>query len=86
MSKEKCVICGEEIVNGLNDSIKFTTNNMDFTSQLCTTCESKNTMIIPKDLVSRYPNNYELGEKIREFYNQYNNKLNREIFIKKYIK
>jgi hypothetical protein len=78
MEKENCVICGKETTVDRNTHVDFRINYIDGVGQLCKSCfnnsESRDMLIIPKDFIFQYPNNYELGEKVREFYNLKYNK------------
>lgn len=78
MSKETCVVCGRETTVDVDTHIDFRDGYIVGFGQLCIPCnnrsDSNDTILIPKDLITKYPNNYELGEKIREFYHLNYNK------------
>lgn len=73
MPKENCIICGKETTVDVSTHIDFRVGYVEGAGQLCTECYLKTSserelITIPKDLIKRYSNNYELGEKVRQYY------------------
>ena len=69
MSKEKCVMCGEETPYDFETHIDMRIGYIEGLGQCCINCMEENingeAICIPKNLIIETPNNYELGEKIR---------------------
>lgn len=81
MEKEKCVICGVDTGIDVTTHIDFRIGYVEGAGQLCKECylnggpPSREQILIPKHWINKYPNNYELGEKIRQYYwSEYENK------------
>ncbi len=78
MSKETCVVCGRETTVDVDTHIDLRSGYIIGFGQLCTPCfnrsEPNDVNVTLKELITKYPNNYELGEKIREFYHLNHNK------------
>ena len=80
MPKENCIICGKETTVDVSTHIDFRTGYIEGAGQLCIECYRKGTsprelITIPKSFLEDYPNNYELGEKVRQHYwNEYQNR------------
>ena len=70
MSKEKCVICGVETSVDVNTHIDFRDFYEEGLGQMCPTCglktKEEETICIPVSFITKYPNNYELGEQVRK--------------------
>jgi hypothetical protein len=73
---ETCIMCGEETTTLKTTHIDFRTGYIEGAGQLCRECylkgsaESREHITIPKHYIKSYPNDMELGAKIREFYYQ----------------
>jgi hypothetical protein len=81
MSKETCIICGKETTVDVSTHIDFRIGYIEGAGQLCTECYLKGSssgrehITIPKDWINMYPNNFELGSKVRNHYwNEYESK------------
>ena len=79
MPNEKCVLCGKETDIDITTHIDSRIGYEEGLGQLCISCYLKGTnrehMVIPTYLVNLYPNNQELGSKVRElFYNLFHKK------------
>jgi hypothetical protein len=74
MPKEICIICGKETTVDVSTHIDYRVGYIEGAGQLCTECYRKGTstgrelITIPKSFLEDYPNNYELGEKVRQYY------------------
>ncbi len=72
MSKDKCVMCGEETEYDFNTHVDLRYRYIEGMGQLCKKChndeKSEETVTIPLDLIRSTPNDMELGEKIRKIY------------------
>lgn len=73
MSLEKCVICNIETKYDTNDHIDSRDYYIEGLGQLCYTCHRQtkdNEFIIPisSTIIERFPNDYDLGEIIRNLY------------------
>ncbi len=74
-NKDNCVICGIETQYDDTISVDFRFNYVDGMGQLCSDCYKKGPVpiqhiSIPKDYVEKYPNDMELGQAVRQFYNK----------------
>jgi hypothetical protein len=73
---EECILCGVETTTLKTTHIDFRTGYIEGAGQLCRECymkgssESREHISIPKHFVKSYPNDAELGEKVRQFYYQ----------------
>jgi hypothetical protein len=79
MPNEKCVLCGKETNIDITTHIDSRVGYEEGLGQLCVTCHLKGTnreqMIIPTYLINLYPNNQELGSKVRQmFYDLFHKK------------
>ncbi len=74
MPKENCIICGKETTVDVTTHIDFRVGYVEGAGQLCTECyrkgnqSSREHIIIPKDWINDYPNDMELGQKVRQYY------------------
>ena len=73
---DNCVICGKQTQYKTNTHIDVRSGYIEGMGQLCGDCyikgssESREMIMIPKYLIKQYPNDMELGEKVRQFYYQ----------------
>jgi hypothetical protein len=73
---EDCILCGEKTTTLKTTHIDFRTGYIEGAGQLCRECymkgssEGREHISIPKHFVKTYPNDAELGEKVRQFYYQ----------------
>ena len=73
---EQCILCGETTTTLKSTHVDFRTGYIEGAGQLCRECymkgssESREHISIPKHFVKSYPNDAELGEKVRQFYYQ----------------
>lgn len=81
MKKEICIVCGKETTVDVSTHVDFRIGYIEGAGQLCTECyvngnaSSREQILIPKHWINLYPNNYQLGEKIRQYYwSEYENK------------
>ena len=71
---EDCILCGEKTTTLKTTHVDFRTGYIEGAGQLCRDCymkgssESREHISIPKHYVKTYPNDAELGEKVRQFY------------------
>ena len=76
MVKDTCVICGKETAYDFETHIDYRVGYVEGVGQLCGSCnkdgDSESYISIPKSMVKNYPNDFELGEKVRSIY--YNGK------------
>jgi NMD protein affecting ribosome stability and mRNA decay len=70
MAKEICVVCGKETPYDFETHIDQRIDYVEGIGQLCGQCSrnDNSTISIPKSLVKKYPNDMELGEKVRDIY------------------
>lgn len=73
---EDCILCGAKTTTLKTTHVDFRTGYIEGAGQLCRECymkgssESREHISIPKHFVKTYPNDAELGEKVRQFYYQ----------------
>ena len=73
---ENCILCGVTTTTLKSTHIDFRTGYIEGAGQLCRECYMKGSsdgrehISIPKHFIKTYPNDMELGEKVREFYYQ----------------
>lgn len=74
MPKEICILCGKETHEEITTHIDFRTGYVEGAGQLCIECYRKGNqsnrshITIPEDYIKSYPNDMELGSKVRSFY------------------
>jgi hypothetical protein len=74
MPKETCVSCGKETHEEITTHVDFRTCYVEGMGQFCVSCYNKSNqsdremIMLPKHYIKSYPNNYELGERVRQFY------------------
>jgi hypothetical protein len=74
MAKDTCILCGNESPYDYETHIDMRVGYIEGAGQLCTDCynkgnqESRKLMTIPMSMVLQYPNDSELGAKVREMY------------------
>jgi hypothetical protein len=72
MTKEKCVMCGNETPYDFETHIDMRVGYIEGLGQCCINCiEEKiddDVICLPKKLILDTPNNYVLGEKIRRLF------------------
>jgi hypothetical protein len=78
MPNEICILCGKETTVDVSTHIDFRIGYIEGAGQLCIECYSKGSpssreqITIPKHWIKTYPNDAELGEKVRQHYwNEY---------------
>jgi len=74
-NREKCVMCGVDTPYDKSTHVDHRYNYVDGLGQMCTQCyreatNPKEHILIPKEYVHMYPNDMELGQVVRQFYNQ----------------
>lgn len=73
---EDCILCGQKTTTLKTTHVDFRTGYIEGAGQLCRDCymkgssESREHITIPKHYIKTYPNDAELGEKVRQFYYQ----------------
>jgi len=69
---DTCIMCGVETPYKRNVHIDLRTGYIEGAGQLCSKCynqgSNRNHITIPEWLVENYPNDQELGGKVRELY------------------
>lgn len=69
---EKCVICETETPYKITEHIDLRHGYIEGCGQLCETCYSHGSdnemIVIPKSFFRNYPNDSELGSKLRKYY------------------
>ena len=71
---EDCVMCGNKTTTLKTTHIDFRTGYIEGAGQLCKECymkgssEGREHVMIPKYFIEQYPNNMELGAKVRTYY------------------
>jgi hypothetical protein len=74
MPNETCILCGNETTVDINTHVDFRIGYIEGAGQLCISCyqkgnqSSREHITIPKDYVLNYPNDSELGAKVRQYY------------------
>jgi hypothetical protein len=73
---EDCILCNAKTTTLKTTHVDFRTGYIEGAGQLCRDCYMKGSsegrahISIPKHFVKSYPNDAELGEKVRQFYYQ----------------
>ena len=71
---EDCILCGEKTTTLKTTHVDFRTGYIEGAGQLCRDCymkgsaEGRQHISIPKHYIKTYPNDMELGAKVRQFY------------------
>lgn len=77
MCKEKCVICKNETKYDSDLDIEFRDFYIEGVGQLCYNCmnsiQTNELLIIKKQDIINNPNNYELGNYVRNLFNRFKN-------------
>jgi len=76
MAKDKCVSCGTETSYDESVHIDFRDFYVEGLGQFCRNChsrgnakkDSREMILIPKEFVNNYSNDFELGTKVRQFF------------------
>ena len=74
MSNEICILCGKETTVDVNTHIDFRTGYIEGAGQLCVECYQRGNQLsrkhitIPEDYIKTYPNDMELGSRVRSYY------------------
>ncbi len=79
MTKEICILCGKESTVDVSTHIDYRIGYIEGAGQLCTECylkgdnSSRELITIPLNWPNMYPNDAELGYKVRQLYWQQTN-------------
>jgi hypothetical protein len=71
---EDCILCGEKTTTLKTTHVDFRTGYIEGAGQMCRDCymkgsaEGRQHISIPKHYINSYPNDMELGAKVRQFY------------------
>jgi len=74
MSKEPCVICGQDTHYDMSTHIDLRMNYVEGIGQLCGKCAmrsekvNRNSICVPESLIEKTPNDFQLGEIVRDMY------------------
>jgi hypothetical protein len=72
MAKENCVICGSETNVDITTHVDMRTGYIDGLGQMCIPCHLKGTnrdnFTVPSYYVNLFPNDQELGSKVRNHF------------------
>jgi hypothetical protein len=74
MPNEICILCGTVTNVDINTHVDFRTGYIEGAGQLCIECYQKGNqsgremITIPKHFIKTYSNDFELGEKVRQYY------------------
>ena len=72
MAKDTCIMCGVETPYDFETHIDLRIGYIEGAGQLCSACYNKgnnrNHLTVTEWLVENYPNDQELGAKVREIY------------------
>lgn len=76
MSKDKCVMCGVETPYDISTHVDYRYNYVDGVGQMCADCYRRGTgpiehVLLPKEYINLFPNDMELGQAVRQFYNEH---------------
>ena len=75
-NKDKCVMCGAETPYDVSTHVDYRYNYVDGIGQMCANCHRKGSnpiehISIPKEYIHLFPNDMELGQAVRRFYNEH---------------
>jgi len=71
---DNCVLCGKTTTYKTSTHIDMRSGYVEGVGQLCSTCysdgssASREMIMIPKNLVEKFPNNMQLGEAVRKYF------------------
>jgi hypothetical protein len=71
---DNCVLCGKTTTYKTSTHIDMRFGYVEGVGQLCSTCysdgspASREMIMIPKNLVEKFPNNMQLGEAVRKYF------------------
>lgn len=72
MAKDTCVLCGKETAYDFETHVDMRIGYIEGAGQLCGECwnrgNDREMITIPKWYVNQYPNDMELGGKVRQYY------------------
>ena len=72
MAKDKCVMCGVDTPYDYETHIDMRNHYIEGAGQLCSKCynhgANREMVLIPKNYVLDYPNDAELGMKVRHYF------------------
>jgi hypothetical protein len=72
MSKDKCILCGEDSNYDSNVHIDYRIGYIEGAGQLCSVCHKQGEedafFKVPKSFVLNNPNDMDLGYKVRSYY------------------
>lgn len=72
MAKDHCVMCGVETPYDFETHVDVRIGYLEGVGQLCSKCYNRGTnhnhIMVPEWLIENYPNDQELGGKVRELY------------------
>jgi hypothetical protein len=72
MVKDHCILCGVETIYDESTHVDMRMGYIEGAGQLCPKCfdagTNRNSFLVPEWLVENYPNNQELGSKVRALY------------------
>ena len=72
--KDKCILCGVETAYDESTHIDMRVGYIEGAGQLCSKCYQKGTnrnhIMVPETLILNTPNDMELGNKVRQIYNE----------------
>ena len=78
MAKDLCIMCGKETAYDFETHIDYRVGYIEGAGQLCYQCynkghnessfEPKLTIVVDEDTILNTPNDFDLGEKVRQAY------------------
>jgi hypothetical protein len=72
--KDKCILCGVETAYDESTHIDMRVGYIEGAGQLCSKCYQKGTnrnhIMVPETTIINTPNDMELGNKVRQIYNE----------------
>jgi len=72
--KDPCVICGENSIYDVDTHIDMRMDYVEGIGQMCRNCATQGITVnrkaicVPESLIEKTPNDYELGERVRDLY------------------